>query len=143
MRHRISDLSLDERTGVCSICGPVDVKIRWRNGKMRTECRNKTRADGSRWMRDNPSRKSKYRDQVRLSKYGLTDEQYRELERRAGGECMICGKAFEGVPCIDHCHKSGEVRGLLCSRCNFALGFLNDDPARALAAHFYLVANGH
>lgn len=152
-RHRISDLNLEDRTGVCSVCGPVDVKIRWRNGRMKTECREKVRGDNRKWAERNPekrkpwtptdSQRRRYSRRYRLSKYGLTDEQYRDLEERSKGGCMICGKAFEGVPYIDHCHKSGEVRGLLCSRCNFALGWLNDDPATALAAHMYLVANGN
>ena len=40
-------------------------------------------------------------------------------------ECEICGSTER--LCIDHDHKTGEVRGLLCNRCNFALGFINDD----------------
>ena len=40
-------------------------------------------------------------------------------------ECEICGSTER--LCIDHDYKTGEVRGLLCNRCNFALGFINDD----------------
>jgi hypothetical protein len=61
-----------------------------------------------------------------------------ELEERrlAGDPCDVCGRTTEPMN-IDHCHVSGEVRGLLCRDCNWALGKVQDDPQilRALAAY--------
>lgn len=61
---------------------------------------------------------------TRLQKYGLLLEDYEDLLHRQGGVCALCkepparGKSL----CIDHCHDSGRVRGLLCNRCNSLLG---------------------
>jgi hypothetical protein len=60
---------------------------------------------------------------------------------RAQG-CGICGKATEpgrwGNLHIDHCHKTGKVRGVLCSECNSAIGKLKDDPDLLRKAIVYL-----
>jgi recombination endonuclease VII len=73
----------------------------------------------------------------RLRKYGLTQDEYDQLLRDQGGRCPGCRTTDPGVKgwCIDHCHKSGRVRGLLCGRCNTMLGLANEDPAilRSLA----------
>lgn len=62
--------------------------------------------------------------------YGLSKEQYLELKDRAGGVCEICNTPFEDRHgyhmVIDHCHKTGVIRGLLCNKCNQALGLFND-----------------
>lgn len=65
-------------------------------------------------------------------KYGITPEDYEEFLKVQGGVCYICGgkeerlrpRKFEGpsLLCIDHCHKTGKVRKLLCHNCNGALG---------------------
>ncbi len=52
-----------------------------------------------------------------LRVYGITKEQYAALDR---GFCPICDRSWSSsvVPCIDHDHKTGEIRGLLCGYCN-------------------------
>lgn len=57
--------------------------------------------------------------------YGLTDEQYDELE--AIESCENCGSSERMV--IDHSHITGKVRGKLCHMCNVALGMARDDIA--------------
>ena len=61
---------------------------------------------------------------------------------RQGGVCAICKKKpDEGKPlCVDHCHVTGKVRGLLCHKCNMVLAFGNDDPDILRAAIAYLQA---
>ena len=80
-----------------------------------------------------------YRDGERARRYGLTLAQYRALQARQGNACAICRKVMR-VLCIDHCHVSGRVRGLLCPKCNSALGLYADDPRLLRAAIAYLKA---
>lgn len=59
---------------------------------------------------------------------------------RQGGACAICKQAPTRRPLfVDHCHATGEVRGLLCHGCNAALGFMRDDHTRTSAATEYLL----
>lgn len=60
---------------------------------------------------------------ARKRKYGLSDEEFTSLLSRCEGKCQICGNIFSKTPHVDHCHKTGRVRGLLCKTCNTALGF--------------------
>lgn len=65
-------------------------------------------------------------------KYGLTASQMAALSP----VCEICGS--DGPLNIDHDHRTGAVRGSLCTSCNVALGFLRDDPERLVNALAYL-----
>jgi hypothetical protein len=73
----------------------------------------------------------------RLRKYGLTQDDYDQLLLSQGGRCPGCSTDDPGAKGwnIDHCHKSGRVRALLCHRCNTVLGLVGEDPSvlRALA----------
>ena len=77
-----------------------------------------------------------------LSLYGISHEEYDEMLERQGGVCAICkNKPGEGkLLCVDHCHVTGMVRGLLCHKCNSVLAFGNDDPDIMRAAIAYLQA---
>lgn len=72
----------------------------------------------------------------KLKRYGLTLGEYDGLLIAQRGKCAIC--AAEVPLCIDHCHESGQVRGLLCRECNLAIGLFADDAARLRAAAEYL-----
>lgn len=83
------------------------------------------------------------RDNLRyeLKKYGLDEEQYRALCEAQGNACAICRKPdTERRLSVDHCHETGNVRGLLCNGCNRALGLLGDTLAGVRAALQYLDA---
>lgn len=77
----------------------------------------------------------------RLKKYGLTQEQYEELLTRQDGKCAVCKTPMDGVrnEHIDHDHATGQVRGLLCSHCNTAIGKFKDNPDILIAAAQYLM----
>lgn len=81
----------------------------------------------------------------RLRKYGLTYEQFEQMLKDHFYQCAICGFEYDGnkamFPFIDHNHKTGKVRGLLCSKCNFAIGQLNDDTRLLKRAIKYLEKN--
>jgi len=53
------------------------------------------------------------------------------------GLCGICSTKHERLH-VDHCHKTGRVRKLLCIRCNAAIGYLNDNQELVTAALIYL-----
>lgn len=59
--------------------------------------------------------------------YGITEFQYFEMLSHQLNKCKICSDAInENSTHIDHCHATGIVRGLLCGRCNQAIGLLRD-----------------
>lgn len=73
--------------------------------------------------------------------YKLTKEEYIEMYVQQEGKCEICGVAQEDLnkPLnIDHCHSTNEVRGLLCTGCNFGLGFFKDNISNLRKAIVYL-----
>jgi hypothetical protein len=69
-------------------------------------------------------------------KYGLTLEAFAELLASQGGGCAICGRT--DADNVDHDHATGRVRGILCFKCNVAIGLVDEDPDRAHAAAAYL-----
>lgn len=82
-----------------------------------------------------------YNQERRLRlEYGLTWDDYELMLACQDYRCAICrGKPRKWTLAVDHDHKTGEIRGLLCSRCNHKLlGSANDDPARLRAAADYL-----
>lgn len=74
-----------------------------------------------------------------LKKYGLTLEDYAALEKVQKSLCAICLRPDNGIRlAVDHNHTTGKVRGLLCKRCNKALGGFRDDPSLISRAAEYL-----
>ena len=72
-------------------------------------------------------------------KYGLTQENYEAMESAQDGRCAICLLSLLDVRVhIDHCHETNRVRGLLCSKCNQALGLLMERSSNAARAAWYL-----
>jgi len=104
----------------------------------------KTRAERSReWRRLNPEL---YKQRMRWynvkGTYGIDEVEYRKMLDAQGGTCAICKSPDPGWKHewfhIDHCHKTGKVRGLLCNGCNPGLGSFGDDPSRLRLAAEYL-----
>lgn len=75
----------------------------------------------------------------RLRVYGITIKQYEEMLKRQGGCCAICGGINENGRrlAVDHDHETGKNRGLLCDKCNLAIGLFGD-IARLASAIKYL-----
>lgn len=65
------------------------------------------------------------KEKHRLARYGITPEQFEAMKFKQHNSCRICLTPF-GRVCIDHNHETGEVRALLCTKCNAALGMVND-----------------
>ena len=77
--------------------------------------------------------------------YRLSINEYLDLAEKQGFVCAICGKenfamgaTHTGLLVVDHDHKTGKVRGLLCHNCNRALGLLQDSPDTLKSAISYL-----
>jgi hypothetical protein len=71
--------------------------------------------------------------------YGITLRDYDEMFHKQASGCAVCGEWPGEKPlCVDHCHDTGEVRGLLCNNCNTGIGMLRDDPMLVLRAYEYL-----
>lgn len=81
--------------------------------------------------------------------YGISIQQYIKLSTLQKNKCVICknvetlvlrGKLVKLA--VDHCHKTGKIRGLLCSNCNKGLGLFNDDPNILYTASRYVLTYG-
>lgn len=72
------------------------------------------------------------------SKYGISLAKYAEMLEAQGGACGICKTAQEETLAVDHDHKTGAVRGLLCAKCNRMLGCASDSPSVLDAGAEYL-----
>lgn len=74
-----------------------------------------------------------------LGRYGLTLDLYIEMAQVQNGVCKIC-KRTNGKKrlCVDHDHKSGKTRSLLCDKCNTALGLVNEEPTTLYAMLDYI-----
>lgn len=72
--------------------------------------------------------------------YGITTQYYSGLLRDQGRRCAICDEPFsdKNKPQVDHNHKTGNVRGLLCGKCNRLLAKIKDDYEWAESAAYYL-----
>jgi len=88
------------------------------------------------------------RRKFQLSKFGITIKQYNEMLEEQQGLCLICKQpqtvvAYGKVKplCVDHCHKTGKVRGLLCDECNTSLGKLKENTTTLRNMIEYLERN--
>lgn len=131
----------------------AEYKLQWQ----RNHSENYKRAM-RKWEKANPdkvsarSREWRYRnlDKVRQKAkrvrlrldFGLSIEQYEMMLDAQNGVCAICkqpetSRGFQFLS-VDHSHRTGEIRGLLCNKCNLALGLMQDDPKLLRAAALYL-----
>lgn len=117
--HRLSERDIDSLSGVCSICGPVKLIAQTVASRNYTVyyCANK----------EKQRRRDKQRRHT-VEKYGLTLEEYDDLLCKQEGLCAICRQTcVTGRKlAVDHDHKTGKIRGLLCAWCNQRLGLLEN-----------------
>ena len=109
------------------------------------DCDGKAR---KKWRENNPVRSSESaRGRNLKHKYGITLEDYKSMLEDQGGVCAICGVSTNKTSgrngdklnfAVDHCHTTGNVRGLLCNQCNRGLGMLMDSAETLEKALSYL-----
>jgi len=124
----------------CKACHSLRIK------DLRQREPEKFKEMGRKWRENNPEyvvswkernkgkTKTAKRKEYLKSKYGITPDQYNEMRVLQNYSCFTCGKHEDDVPKasdtslnVDHCHKTGVIRKLLCMSCNIALGKVKDD----------------
>lgn len=124
---------------VCKKCGNTRIC----EGRGVFVCRTCKYAKADVWRQNNTLKMSDIWKRSRLKrKYGLTLEQFDLLVQQYEGACGICRVILTASGptklCIDHNHITNGVRGLLCHRCNCALGQMLDSPTLLRRAASYL-----
>ena len=125
--------------GPCKVCWSAQAAKRYLKNPTKFKERAKV------WTSKNVERTRYIRKRAKLSRYGLTIEDYDAVFIAQKGKCRICCKSISKdsfETCVDHNHNTHEVRGILCRRCNRALGFFDDDACIVEAAAEYLRLNG-
>lgn len=113
-------------------------RYKWRG---KPGSREKEREASKRWQREHPQESSRIRLRAQVKLYGLTLEQYEQMEKQQNGCCAICQKVPDRRLDIDHNHTTGKVRSLLCSNCNTSVGLLQEDSNLAMKLVEYLQAH--
>jgi hypothetical protein len=79
---------------------------------------------------------------LKLKKFGISESDYNNMLDNQNHCCAICGfhkKYFRTDLAIDHCHRTGKIRALLCNNCNAGIGMLKDDIVLLKKAMEYLI----
>ena len=120
--------------------------VRCKESKPATEYYvNKSKASG-REGTCKECRREQGKKAFRMHRYGISIEEFKEMVQTRKGRCDICCMQFDNALCVDHDHKvknkgkRGSMRGLLCNRCNLAIGYLNDSIENICRAAVYLMA---
>ena len=74
-------------------------------------------------------------------KYKLAGDEYMYMIWKQNNKCAACEQIFNAkdrLPCVDHDHITREIRGLLCSQCNIALGLLGEDANKIIKLATYI-----
>jgi hypothetical protein len=102
-------------------------------------------AKSRRWAKENPAERKRIarlhaRNKV-LQRLGIVQADVDSTREKQNNACAICNRKFRGKkvrPNIDHCHRTGKFRGLLCQWCNPAIGMLQDSEKVLKSAIQYL-----
>lgn len=126
------------RDGLSSYCAECAKALHKKRYRANSAYREKTKREWLAWSRTEEGKKSIRRNRL-LREYGLTEERFAQILKEQQGLCPICLVDIQSDPHVDHCHATGEVRGLLCPRCNRGLGMFKDNPEALQRAIEYLV----
>lgn len=99
-----------------------------RLAKYRSDHREEIRENSlRRYYKNHEKNKAKGREGNKIRNYGLTESDISAMSDAQGGRCAICGRVPPRLV-VDHNHKSGNVRKLLCDRCNGLVGHIEKSP---------------
>lgn len=139
IRDRVSRYKVDGMKS-CPMCDDTKPDTDFHKNKstkdgLCTYCKScSSQYEKARWNRRKPAAQERYFRQT----YNLTPNDVDEMFAQQGGVCAICGQEPERRV-VDHCHKSGKVRGGLCDTCNRSLGLLKDNVDVLMSAAAYLI----
>lgn len=106
-------------------------------------CKACTKARLAKWRLQNPEKRRLYKQRNYLKdRYGITREDRDRMIQEQGEVCAVCGDPLK-APCVDHDHKTGKVRAILCSGCNSGLGQFRESPERLQRAIEYLAKHSY
>lgn len=91
----------------------------------RSRCRDCTNEDNLKRYHSNDATKKAHNKASynhRIKSYGMTIEEYEQMYKKQEGKCACCEVTPDRQLNIDHCHKTGKIRALLCHNCNTAIG---------------------
>jgi len=141
------DATFAECTGCVKLLPRTDEFFyRDTKGNLRRRCRDCCNAD-TRARHAVPKNRQHHHDRMRKNNFGLSAQEYQSMSRFQGGVCAICGQPERRLArdrsgprnlSVDHDHKTGDVRGLLCGGCNGGLGYFCDSVEILEAAIKYL-----
>lgn len=117
---------------------PTREKRRLYEAEYRAANRERHRKRDAVWSKaDRAANPLKYRERHLMKYYGLSLAAYDKMVVDQHGACASCRKPQTNLH-VDHCHETGRVRGLLCSKCNTAIGLFGEDIALMERAALYL-----
>lgn len=97
----------------------------------------------NKWFRENRHKGIEVRKNAHLKRtYGISLLDYESMLKKQGGSCAICkNNDTNRKLAVDHCHKTNKIRGLLCGKCNRAIGMLDDNLENAKNLVEYIKQN--
>lgn len=126
----------------CKKCRSLDSKEWHKNNK------EKVKINSAQWYKNNPE---KALERSLKQRYNISLETFKKLLSNQNNVCAICQQSETAIDtrlgkprmlAVDHCHTTGKVRGLLCTGCNAALGFIKENAERALKLANYIKQHG-
>jgi ribulose bisphosphate carboxylase small subunit len=145
----LQEPTITQRCNKCLESKPATAEHFYKDKRVKTglwrickKCFISARAEKSAIYRNSAVGKRKKRNSRFLRTYGLTIEEYEALFEEQNGKCAICQlPPTEEFLAVDHNHENGRVRGLLCRKCNAAIGLLQEDYKILSAATTYILKN--
>lgn len=123
------------------------VKASSKTHNFRSECKEcRTSVEKVRYQNMTEEQKLRAKSRELLRLYGITLEQYNEQFINQNGCCAGCARhqsEFDKSLAVDHSHKSGAFRSLLCAGCNLAIGNVTENPETLLRLHALLLNYEH
>jgi len=149
-RNRAPQINRDLNTKECTVCKEIKhldeyYKNSKRHDNYSPRCKTCMDAYKQSWTVGKENDIKLRNENTRLlQRYNITSEDYKVLLHKQDYCCAICGNAPEEGRAsskklsVDHCHTTGAIRGLLCQKCNTALGLFNDSAEIIKKALNYL-----